>query len=108
MSVRGPTGKFFYDHIHDLYLYHLVLENHVYDEEKDDFVYTPSGDIKIAGGWTMVADRMTAMFGREFKPSQVQRRYELFCAKEDYIAQLFEDATDFRDDMERIREVMES
>jgi hypothetical protein len=108
MSVRGPTGKFFFDRIHDLYLYYLVLEHHVYDEVKDDFIYTKSGEIKIEGGWRGIAEKMTSVFGRQFKSDHVLRRYELICEKEDYINELFNDVTDFRDDLELVRAVMES
>jgi hypothetical protein len=108
MSVRGPTGKFFFDRIHDLYLYYLVLEHHVYDEAKGDFHYTASGEIKIEGGWRGIAEKMTSVFGREFKPAHVQRRYELFCDKEDYVNDLFNEVTDFRDAVELVRDVMES
>ena len=108
MSVRGPTNKFFFDHIHDLYLYYLILEHHVYDEALGDFHYTKSGEIKLKGGWPVIAEQMTAVFGREFKSAHVQRRYDLFSEKEDYLDNLFNEVTDFRDDLELIREVMDA
>jgi len=51
---------------------------------------------------------MTSVFGRQFKSDHVLRRYELICEKEDYINELFNDVTDFRDDLELVRAVMES
>ena len=108
MSIRGPTGKFFYDRVHDLYLYYLILENHVFDEAQDDYVYTRSGDIKIAGGWELIAEKMTAIFGREFKPKQMRSRYDLFSSKEKYLDELFNEVSDFRDDFVRIQEVMDA
>jgi len=106
MSVRGPTGKFFYDRIHDLYLYHLTLEAALYDEEKDELVYTSSGEIKMEGGWPAIAEKMTAVFGRDFKASQIRARFEKFSVQDDYLRELFEAAVCLRDDMETIQSVI--
>jgi hypothetical protein len=111
MSIRGPTGKFFYDRVHDVYLYHLVLEHHVYDEVKDDFLYTRSGEIKLSCGWKGIAKKMTAVFGREFSKNSIQNRYGLlFNTQSDDPEQekLFNETMDFGDDLARLMSVMES
>jgi hypothetical protein len=114
MSIRGPTGKFFYDRVHDVFLYFLVLEHHIYDEAKGDFQYTRSGEIAIRGGWSGIAREMTNVFkvgakGRPFTPSSVQQRYELFMSQnDDKTSKLFNEVMDFRDGWERIRQVMDA
>jgi hypothetical protein len=109
MSVRGPSRKFFYDHEHDLFLYYLTLEAAVWNEEKDDFeyIFTRGGQrIKMEGGWKAVAEKMTRTFGREFTPESVSARYEKFSSDDGYLAKLFEEVMDFRDNMERVEAVM--
>lgn len=125
MSVRGPTGKFFFDKEHDVYLYMLVLEHHVYDDEKEDFVYTSSGEIKISCGWQGIAEKMTAVFGpirkgQEFTAQSVRSRYDkvfngsplkspdLDYALNKYSEELFNCAMDLRDQIDRVTEVMEA
>ena len=105
MSIRGPTGKFFYDRIHDLYLYHLTLEAAILDEEANDLVYTRNGDIKMAGGWKAIAEKMSTTFGRKFNASQVRTRFEKFSMKDDYLQELFVAAMDLSDNLEVIQSV---
>ncbi len=106
MSIRGRTGKFFYDRIHDLYLYYLTLEAGVYSEEKGDFITTHSGAIKMEGGWSAIAKKMTEVFGRHFSPGAVHDRYEKLDG--DYLDSLFNDVMDFRDNLERLQIVSDA
>jgi hypothetical protein len=95
---------------HDRYLYYLTLESGIYDEEKGDFIYTSSGEIKLEGGWTAVAEKMTAAFGREFTYNSVRDRFQklVFAENGNYIDKLFNEVMKFRDDMEHVQSVMES
>jgi hypothetical protein len=78
----------------------------VWDEKTDDFRYTISGEIKIKGGWRMVAEKMTAMFKHDFIPTQLRMRFLRFTENDEYVNQLFNDVMDFRDDLERVYSVM--
>lgn len=109
MSVRGPTNKFFYDRVHDKMLYYFVLEAHVFDEQKGDFVYTSSGEIKLEGGWGAIAEKMTSTFGRNFTYSSVRDRHtKIVYPLEDngYIDKLFDEVMSMRDQIEIVTSVM--
>jgi hypothetical protein len=109
MSFRGPTNKFFYDRAHDVYLYYLNLEACIYSEALSDFIYTASGNIKMEGGWTSAAKKMTTVFGRPFTSGQLKARFErLMAMEESELNTLFEEAVQLGDNINLFQEVMQS
>ena len=106
MAIRGPTGKFFYDREHDVYMYYLILEAYIFDEARGDHVFTCKGNIKMRGGWKAIAAEMSRVFQREFTATQMRDRFFRFTDK--YFDVIFDEVSDLRDKMEMIQEVMDS
>jgi len=98
--------RFFFKREHDVHLYYLVLESHVWDEAKDDLRYDWRGNVVMAGGWKGVAEKMNERFGTELSYAQVRARMQLLYGKDnrdnrvDEFTRLFDDAMDYRDRLE--------
>jgi hypothetical protein len=108
MSTRGPTKKFFYDIEHDVVLYALFLESGLFDEEKGDFVYTRSGQIKLKSGWEAVAITMTKVFGRKFSGSALNDRMNRFFNYELYANRIADEAMELASKMATVSEVLDA
>lgn len=100
----GPSGRFFFGRRHDVFLYHLVLESHVWDEARDDLVLDWRGNIVMRGGWDGVAAGMAAEFGVPFSGDQCARRMKLLESKDEYLNSVFEESIDLRDARELVAE----
>ncbi len=109
MSFRGSTNKFFYDRVHDMVLYYLILERVEFQDEDGDVRTTSSGNLKIKGGWKAIGAEMSFIFKRPFKPSQLRQRFFLFSGREDqYLERIFDDVGHLSDQVGFVRGVMES
>jgi hypothetical protein len=103
-SVAWRTEKakkrFYFKREHDVHLYYLVLESHVFDDVKDDLVCDWRGNIVMNGGWQGIADGMNSRFGLSLRPVQAMNRMKLLESREDELNSLFEETMDYRDRLE--------
>jgi hypothetical protein len=101
MARRKETKpRFFFKREHDVHLYYLVLESHVFDDVKDELVCDWRGNIVMRGGWKGVAEKMNARFGTELSYAQVRARMQLLYGKDnrvDELNSLFNEAMNYRD-----------
>lgn len=91
MSFRGPTGKFFFDWSHDVFLYYQYLERVMWDEAKDDMMLDWRGNQVLDGGWSSIAESMSARFGRAFSAGNCRDRLERISNRGEYFAKLFDE-----------------